>query len=419
MPGETRMTSGAVTRRLLLWTAFVIFCTLGMGYLPFAYEKLPIVGHVTYYLVLLLVCGLLGATTLISVASRPEPSKGRTMCRILIAYLVFELLVVTPVALWLGTATLTAILDTMAVRFTWLLFPVMLALCADDRARRVAGGVAVAAAVCIAVWGLYLAATGAGGYYVEDGATRWRILYGGATLLFAWPFVVAASRAAPRRYTAALLGVSLVGLALTNHRSGVIAFAIAGVACIAMSGQIRRLVTWIVPVTLIATVAGLLWGQQASSVFGYTLSHLFDVTSGTGADRVMRWRLTWDFFASRPFNDYVWSWRYYLVYVKDAYQPHNFALEIAVTEGVAGLIFYGSMLASALRGAWNWGRKDAEARALIGYLIAYLVFVFANANWYLPNSIFLFVGAVAGLAARVDQVRAAEVSGVPNGEVHE
>jgi hypothetical protein len=186
-----------------------------------------------------------------------------------------------------------------------------------------------------------------------------------------------------------------------------------------MSGQIRRLLSWVVPVGLIAIVVWLLWGQQASGVFGYTFSHLLDVGAGNGAERLMRWRRAWDFFTSRPFNDYVWSWRFYLVYMRDPVQPHNFALAIAVFEGVAGLIFYGSMLTTSLRGVWNWGRKDAEVRALIGYLIAYLVFSFQNADWYLPTNIALFVAAVAGLAARVGQLRAADESHLPEAEAFE
>jgi len=412
----TLVASGAIWRRLLLWTAFVVFCTVDLAASGgVSYLTLPVVGHISYYQVLLLGAALLGSVTLMRVAGDSKRGIARTMCRILIAYLLFELLIVIPVGIWLGTATVTAILGTMAVRFTWLLFPVVLALCADDRARRVAGAAAVAGALCLAVWGVYSAATGGGGYYLEAGDLRYRVLHGSGTLLFAWPFVLAVSGAASRRWykTAALLAVSLVGLTLTNHRSGLIAFAIAGLVCVAMSGQIRRFVPWIVPVASIAIVVGLLWGQQASSVFGYTLSHLFDFSTGTGADRLVRWRLGWDFFASHPLNDYVWSWRYYLVYLKNPYEPHNFAIQIAVYEGVAGLIFYGSMLTTALRDVWSWGRKDAEARALIGYLIAYLVFAFANAVWYDPLNLALFVAAIAGLAARVDQLRAAEVSGVP------
>jgi hypothetical protein len=395
---------------VLLWVLFAAFCTLGAVDLSFAY--VTIVGHVTYYHLLLLAAAVVGTGTLMRTANASERSGSRTICRILIAYLLFEILVVAPVSIWLGRMTVNTIVGEISVRFTWLLFPVMLALCGDDRSRKTAGIAAVIAAVCLAVWTVYAAATGGGGYYVEEGVTRWRVLAlgGGGLLLFAWPFALAMSRAVPRRYTAALLAISLLGVALTNSRSGLIAFAVAGVACMAMSGQIRRLVMWAVPAGLLAAAIGLAWGEQATGAFGYTLSHLFDISSGNGADRLVRWRLAWDFFASRPFNDYVWSWRYYLVYLSDLYPPHNFVLEIAVFEGVAGLAFYGSTLVTALRHAWAWGRKDAQARALLGYLVAYLVFSLQNADWYLPVSLALLVAALAGIVARVDQLRSAEAT---------
>jgi len=408
------MSSGAVSRRMLLWAAFLVFCVLSIAYLPFAY--LPLFRNITYYNVLLLAAGLLGAGTLMRIAGGTERSGARTMCRILIAYLLFELLVVIPVAVWLGTETLNTILGTIAVRFTWLLFPVVLVICSDDRARHLAGALALAAALCLAVWGLYSAAAGGGGYYFEDGALRYRVLYGGALMLFAWPLVLALSRAVPRRYTGALVGVSLIGLALTNMRSGFIAFAIAGLLCIAMSGHIRRLVPWILPAALIAAVVGLLASQKASDAFTFTLLHLFDTSTVTGADRVVRSALAWDYFASRPFNDYVWSWRYYLVYLRDPFIVHNFVFDIAITEGVAGLIFYGSMLFVPFKSASEWVRRDTVTRALVGWLVFYLVFMFANANWYLPNSMPLFVAAMAALVVRFDQLRAAEL---PSGSVQE
>jgi hypothetical protein len=409
------MSDGARLRALLLWIVFVAFCTFGMAYLPFEYQTLPGTGHVTYYEVILVVTGLLAVQPLIRTATGPERGAQRTMCRILLVYLLFELLVVIPIAISLGTATVNTILGAAVIRFTWLLFPVVLTLCADDRTRKMAGAVVVVAAACLALWGVYSAATGGAGYYLDSGELRYRVLIGGATLLFAWPFALAASRAVPRRYTLLLLGVSLVGLTLTNHRSGLIAFAITGVVCVAMSGQFRRLVPWIVPATLVAIVVGLVWGTQLRSIFGYTLSRLLDFSSGNGADRLARWRLAWDYFASRPINDFVWSWRYTLTSSNPALVAHDFALEIAVAEGVAGLVFYGSVLAVALRHAWKWAREDAEARALFGYLIAYLVFVLANANWYQPVNMALFVAGVAALVARVDRLSGAETSGVPIG----
>jgi O-antigen ligase len=281
----------------------------------------------------------------------------------------------------------------------------VLAICADERARRRAGAAAVIAAACVAAYGVFASATGTGGYYLEFGVMRYRVLQGSAFLLFAWPFVLAVSGAVSRRYSVAFLVLASVGLVLANQRSGLIAFAVAGLVCLGMSGQYRRILPALVPITLIAAIIALLWERQANSVFGYTLSHLLDISSGNGADRLMRWRLAWDFFASRPFSDYVWSWRFYLVDLQRGYQPHNFVLEIALFEGLAGLVFYGSMLTTALRGAWNWGRKDAEARALIGYLIAYLVFSFQNADWYTTVNIPLLIAATAALASRVDWLR--------------
>lgn len=398
----------ALDRRQALWVLIVAFCTIGMGYLPFAY--LTFMGHVTYFYLILLVVGAAGSVTLLRVAGAPERSRARTVSRILISYLLFELLAVIPVAVWLGTTTVNQVLGAVSVRFTWLLFPVMLVVCGNDRTRRIAGIIVVAAAACLAAWAAVSALTGGGGYYVEEGVVRWRALAlgGGGLVLFAWPCVLAASRAVPNKYVAPLLGISAVGLALTNSRSGFIAFAVAGVACVALSGQIRKLIVWAVPAALAAVVVALL--GTASGPFGYTLSHLFDITSGNGADRLMRWRLAWNFFVAHPINDYVWTWRYYLVYVSDLYQPHNFALEVAITEGLAGLIFYGSVLTTPLRRAWKWVRLDPQARALVGYLIAYLVFSFQNADWYLPVTMPLLVAAVAGLVARLDQLDIAEAA---------
>jgi O-antigen ligase len=208
-----------------------------------------------------------------------------------------------------------------------------------------------------------------------------------------------------------LLAVTGVGLILINQRSTWIAFAVAGLACLVMSGQIRRVVLAMVPIALAATIVALIWGRQVSSVFDFPLAHLLDASSGTGADRIIRWRLAWEFFLTRPFNDWVWSWRIYLVDLLLPYPPHNFVLQIAVTEGVAGLAFCASVFWTGLRGAWSLGRRDAEARALVGWLIVAVVFLLLNASYYLPTSIPLLVAALAALASRLDWLRQAGVDG--------
>jgi hypothetical protein len=396
---------------LLLWLLFVAYCAIGMADFTLAYAILPVGGRATYFQALLAGAVVLGSGILLRGAGGSVRNFGRMTCRIILAYLLFEALIVIPVGAWLGVTSLNEIFGSIGVRATWMLFPVMLAVCADVQAQRIAGVAPVIAAVALAGWGVYLAVTGAGGLYVELGEMRYRILYGAATLLFAWPFVLAVSDAAPRRYTLALLAVAGLGLGLAGHRSGLIAFAVGGAVCLGLSGQIRRLLPAAVPIALVVGIVALVWGDRLGTAFGYTVTNLFNFSSGNGADRLMRWRLAWDAFLTRPFNDWVWSWRYYLVYLQDAYQPHNFVLEVALTEGVVGLVFYGTMLWTALHGAWVWVRRDAVARALVGWLIVYVVFSLANANHYIPVSMPLLVGALAALVSRVDWLRHSERHG--------
>jgi hypothetical protein len=401
------MVRGAVDRRLLLWVVVLGFCTLGMVNLPYAFATLPVTGKVTYFQAILLVAAALGAVPLVRIAAGSERSLARTLCRIVMVYLLFELLVVIPVAIWLGTAKLTVILGGLDVRVSWMLVPVMLVICSDERARRIAGRATVIAAVCLIAWGVFAATTGRGGYYVEFGDMRYRVLQGQGSLLFAWPFMLAVAGAASRRYTAPFLALAAAGLVFTNHRSDLIAFAAAAAVCLIMSGQLRRVLPALAPIALVSAVVALVWERQFNNAFGYTLSHLFDISSGNGADRMMRWRLAWEWIAAHPFNDFVWSWRYYLTNLSETYQPHNFALEIGGEEGVAGVAFYGSTLWIALRGAWGWGRRDAQIRALIGWLVFYIIFSLMNANHYLPTSMPMLVAAVAALASRADQLRLA------------
>lgn len=389
---------------LALWAGFVAFSMAAMIDIAFLDQKLPVVGKLTVYQALLGLTGLLGAGTLLRVAGGPRASAGRTAARIVIAYLLFELLAVIPVALWLDSAPPTQVLHVAAVRFTWLLLAVMLVIAGNDGVRKAASMVVIAAAVALVLYGTYLAVTGGGGFYREYGDVRFRILYGGATLLFAWPLMLAASGAVPARWTPLLVGVSLLGLTFTNHRTGFIAAGVAVIAVLAMAGRIRRLAPLLVPLALVGVIVAILAAPQLGDVFGYTLSHLFDIKSGNGADRLMRWRLALDFFAARPVNDYLWSWRYYLIDLPLAYEPHNFMLEIGVTEGIAGMAFYGSLIGFAFKRAARWVRHDAEIRALVGYLIAYLVFCFGNASWYVPVNFALLVAGVAMTVSRADQL---------------
>jgi O-antigen ligase len=184
-----------------------------------------------------------------------------------------------------------------------------------------------------------------------------------------------------------------------------VAMGVAALAGLAASKRLMRVVAWAIPVALLALMVYAVWGDRLGSVYGYTVSHLLDMGSATGADRMRRWGLAWDFIRTHPFNDYVWSWQRYLLHLTAGYEPHNFVLEVGTTEGIAGFVFYAAILSTAARTAWKHLRDDAQTRALACFLLLYVVFSTGNTNWYSYDSLPLFVAVIAALAARADSLR--------------
>jgi hypothetical protein len=412
----------ALNRRLALFVALIVSVTFWIAS-PVRDDPLFALGSVNVFANDLIVAAAfaMGGRELLRSAGARERSLARLLSRMLIAYFAYELLLVVPVALWIGKAALPTIIRSMSTRFYWILFPALLPLFRDARMRRKASMVVLAAAAGLAVWGVYLALTGSGGlgFYADQGESgRFRILGALAPPLFAWPLAVAASGVAAIGATVGLGALAVVGQTITGFRSGLIAFGAAGIAGLAASRRLSTIAAWLLPAALAGLVGYLLWSSTASAVYGYTLEHLLDFGSVNAVDRFTRWGLAWEFFRANPFNDFVWSWHRYLVNLASGYEPHNFALEIATTEGVAGLVFYGVMIAAAARTAWRHFLGDAEARAIACFLLAYVMFSAVNANWYAYSSMPLFVAGIAALAARSWQLQTPEdgdAAGAPSG----
>lgn len=401
--GARIVPDAALNRRLIVWIALLASVTIWAAS-PSGGSPLFVVGTVSVFANDLIVAAALvmGSGELLRAAGSPKKSLARLVSRIVIAYLLYQFLLVIPVAMWIGKEPLTTVIRTMSPRFYWMLFPLFLTLFRDARMRRIASIAAIVAVVALTIWGAYLAATGGGGFYADTGeGVRYRIFGALAPPLFAWPLGLAVSGTLPLLASLALGALAVIGQTLTGFRSGLIAYGLATVTGLWASKRLSRLAVWLVPAGLIGAVVYLLWNPAASAVYGYTLNHLFDLGSRNAVDRFTRWGLAWQFFQTHPFNDFVWSWHRYLINLSQGlgYEPHNFVLEIATTEGIAGLVFYTSIVAAVVVTAWRRMRDDGEIRAVGCFLIAYLVFSAVNANWYAYSSMPVFVSAVAALAA--------------------
>ena len=353
---------------------------------------------------------MLGGRQLLWSAGEGTRSSVRFASRLLVAYLLYQVLVVIPVAVWLGWP-LETVVRQMTVRFLWLFFPVLVTLCADDGARKLTFDVLVAAAGALAVWGLYVAATGNGRLYVAEGSSelRYRALGPLAVAIFFWPLALAASGSCQEALyhdRTPDSGCSWAGAHQLPIRAychdygrpyrGGTGRQSAAVGCMACARVTSR--------------AGDLIRLRVGVADGAGLH----THSSAGLQRRDRrgsgWSLgdAWAFVRVKPLNDFVWTQRRYMLDVRYK-DPHNFILEVVQNEGLVGLAFYALILLSVVRAALPRLKHDEETRALFCFLLAYLVFSLANANWYSLATMPLLVVAVAGLAVRSDQL--SEVGG--------
>lgn len=404
------MTEVSLRRRHWLWIALIVSVMVWIT-LPVKDEPLLSFGSISVFADdLILAVGLVvGIGDLLRVAGESEPSVARLLCRILVAYLLYEAFVVFPIGLWLAKVGPASIVRAMSTRFFWAFFPLLVTLFRDPERRRAASTVALAAGGVLLLWGVYLAITGGGGFYTEVGeGVRYRIFGATAPPLLFWPLAVAAAGVLTAPASAGLAGMALLGQTLTGFRSGLIALGLAGVSGLTTSKRLHKAVLWTLPVLALGAIVFLLFNAQITAMYSYVLSHLLDFQSTNALDRFERWGLAWDYFRAHPFNDYAWSWRRYLVTLELGYEPHNFILEIATTEGIAGLAFYGTLLVLAVRAFWKRIWTDGEVRAIACFLIAYVFFCTLNATWYAYSSLPLFIAALAALATRVDELDLSE-----------
>lgn len=255
-----------------------------------------------------------------------------------------------------------------------------------------------------------MAATGSGGVYTEVvGGSRFRVLNGGAILLFAWPLALSLSGVCSRRWSSALLGLAVLGTVLTNHRAGYLAFAVAGVFCLSTSGRLVSAWRWAFPVVVFLTALILTFGPWLRLRYAYVFANMLNPADPNAAMRLERYPAAWAYFVSHPFGDFLWTWQYYLsnaVFAR-AWSPHMFLLTVAKDEGLPGLLFFVAVLLPTLHAARGWVRYDARIRALAGYLVAMIVVSLFQGGYGDPLVLPLIAAAVAALVVRADQLRAA------------
>ena len=272
-----------------------------------------------------------------------------------------------------------------------------------------------AAALALVVIYRYVATGGQG--IVDMGRYLVREAWVGSLLLFGWLFFTSLFYWPMRWWRLALAILAVGGIVLSNHRSGFIALLVAFGAQMVVSGRLTRRV--ILSIAAIAIVGGLVyWGapsMRASAT--YSLRTMLSSTSdATAQDRVVRSRLGLDYFVEHPLGDYIWSHRYYLVNVWYDFPPHNFVVQLLVTQGIVASLLFFSIV--GLTGAIAWrNRRDGTSAVMFSYLVFYLVVCSFNTTIDQYENVALLPVAVALILHQNRVLRADTVASVAPGAV--
>lgn len=341
----------------------------------------------------------------------------RAVLRLAGFYVLYQLLIVIPVAVLWYDVHMTEAYRLVLPRLALILIPFSYyVVLRHMRADRLVLIVNVAALTLLA-YGLYrYAAVGPQGG-LDNGEYRLRVLWGGSALLFGW-LTITGLILQTRSFYAFVMSLSgLLGIVIVNHRSGYVAILFATVSYLLLTLRpSKRLIT----ITVVAAIGGLLLCGASATIrenVTYSLTTMFNAHADvTAQDRVERSALAWDHVKANPLGDYVWNRTYYTVNLgTDAFGPHNWVVFALDTQGWLSACLLFAMVGSVLALGWITRRDSRLAISMTVYLVYYLSFCLFNGNFESLENISLFAFAVALLlhASRLHVATTPSPSGSP------
>ena len=312
-------------------------------------------------------------------------------------YIGYQLVVVLPAAVLLYDLRAIDVIRLIEVRLALLLIPVTYSIVLRYWRPSVLVALLDVAAVCLLVWVIIIYLMDGPQGYMESGVFRLRAVWGGGILLFGWLLLTQLFYWPTRVWRLGLAVLALVGIGLANERSGLLACVTSFIAAtLVVRGVSRRA---LIALVLIAGVsAGIYFGSSAQvrESVAYSVATVVNPSSDqTAQDRIIRSGLGLAYFADHPFGDYVWNRQFYSVNLGSAdFVPHNFIVQLLVTQGVIASGLYFAIIGICLFLAWR-NRRDRLSSVMLAYLVFYLTFCLLNANIDLRENVSLFFITVA------------------------
>ena len=313
------------------------------------------------------------------------------------AYIGYQLFIVFPAAVLLHDLRPVDVVRLIEVRLALLLIPVTYSIVLRYWKPSVLVAILDAAAVALVVYVIYnYAAHGVHGY-VESGVLRLRAVWGGGILLFGWllltsPLLLADERLAAGDGRSGSCGSRSRERAIRSarlrdqlHRRGP-GGARREQTCPDRARPRRRRERR----SLLRILAA---GAPERRLLGHDRHQPLLRPDGPGSR--IRSTLGLAYFEQHPLGDYVWNRAFYSVNLGSAgFVPHNFVVQLLVTQGLIASGLYFAIIGLAVFIAWR-NRRDRLSSVMLAYLVFYFTFCLLNANVDLRENVSLFFITVA------------------------
>lgn len=327
---------------------------------------------------------------------RQEPAPlNRLVLGLCAIYIGYQFFVVLPAAVLLHDSSPIYVLRLLEYRFDLVLVIVVYGVVLAFSSPRLLVLVFDVAAAGLALWIVYRYLTvGATGEW-EGGVFRLRVAWGGSSLLLGWLVLSSLFYWRPSVWRVMLAILAVAALALTNHRSAILALIAGGAVQMLAVGRVTRRIAVVLLVVVVAGVALYYASPTVRDSVAYSFRTMIDANADvTAQDRVVRSRMALDYFAQHPLGDYIWNQRYYAVNVAYDFPPHNFVVQRLVTQGVIASSLFFAVIGVTIAIGWR-NRLDNTTAFALSYLVLYLSFCLLNANIDLLENQALFAVAVA------------------------
>jgi O-antigen ligase len=242
-----------------------------------------------------------------------------------------------------------------------------------------------------------------------------RLVSGVAGMIYAFTLFTSLSLFSHSKNKPIIIAVSLIGFVFANHRSAYVMLGLMLLLSIFVGLVNREKIKFKLKTVFVSVLIIIVLLISLSQIplikenFTGRITSVFDVTDSNAQDRLLRWGLAFTYFLSNPINGSMLENKYYGddVFLREAYPPHNFVLEILPTQGIVGLLFILVIFFYIIKLGYR-NKSDNISYQMFLVVVFYILYSLMNVTFLNDWNILILVFSSAMILYRNKQLQNAE-----------